>query len=232
MEKVVFSWLDSKKERFVLLTIHVSGKLAMFRSGDEGWTIIPDMPTPYDDVCVFKGKLCAVDNTGRTVTVGLDSSVGLMAEPVFGGDKKFLVDCAGELLLVDKYLSSDNAVCSLGAFGEGDDDGDEIYELGCERTVKFDVYRLEEEEKRWCELASLGQWVLFLGDDSAFCVSMSDLCVSKGDCVVFRDDTFNINVLESGMGVFHLWEDGISPLADYPDYAKLFWPPPDWVTLH
>lgn len=46
MEKVVVFLL--KKEGFVLLTIH------KFRSGDEGWSIIPDMPTPYDDVCVFE----------------------------------------------------------------------------------------------------------------------------------------------------------------------------------
>ncbi|KAE9584874.1 putative F-box domain-containing protein [Lupinus albus] len=232
MEKVVFSRTGSNSRGFVLLTIHVSGKLALFRSGDEGWSIIPDMPTPYDDVCVFKGRFFAVDGTGRTVRVGLDLDVEIVAEPVFGGDKKFLVECEGELLLVDKYLSS-GYVCSLDMFGEGGgDDGDEIFELGCERAMKFGLYRLEEEERRWVELESLNGRVLFLGDDCAFCVPATDLCVAKGDCVIFRDDTFNINVLESGMGVFHLGDDRISPLSRQPDYFNLFWPPPDWVTLH
>ncbi|CAL0326180.1 unnamed protein product [Lupinus luteus] len=228
MEKVVFSWTGSNTQGFVLLTIHVSGKLALFRSGDEGWSIIPDMPTPYDDVCVFKGRLFAVDGTGRTVRVGLDLSVEIVAEPVFGGDKKFLVECEGELLLVDKYLSS-GYVCGLDMLAE---DGDEIFELGCERAMKFGLYRLEEEERRWVELESLNGRVLFLGDDCAFCVPATDLRVAKGDCVVFRDDTFNLNVLECGIGVFNLGDDGISLLSRQPDYFNLFWPPPDWVTLH
>jgi hypothetical protein len=55
----------------VLLTIYVSGKLAIFRSGDERWMIMPEMPPkPYTDVCVFNGRLIALDSTGRTVAVG------------------------------------------------------------------------------------------------------------------------------------------------------------------
>ena len=161
--------------------------------------------------------------------VGLDSNLNLVAEGVFGADKKFLVACEGELYLVDKHLSADYQ-CELGVFDYDDDD--EIYELGCERAVRFDVYRLEEEEKRWVEVRSLGDRVLFLGDDCAFSASASDLGVDKGDCVVFRDDTFNLNALESGLGVFHLDEGRISPLSDYPSFSKLFWPPPDWVGLH
>ncbi|RYQ95756.1 hypothetical protein Ahy_B08g091105 isoform B [Arachis hypogaea] len=229
MEKVVFSWLGSRKDGFALLTIHISGRLALFRSGHPDWTIIPDMLTPYDDVCVHKGSLFAVDSTGRTVIVGLDLSLTPVADPVFGGDKKFLVACEGELFLVDKYLSSDY-LCELGGFD--DDDEDEIYELGCERAVRFEVYRLEEMERRWVEVGSLGDRVLFLGDDCAFSASASDLGVDRGGCVVFRDDTFNVNALESGLGVFHLDEGRISPLSDYPSISKLFWPPPDWDCLN
>lgn len=226
LEKVVFTWLDSKKEEFVLLTIHVSGKLAFFKSDEKEWTIIPDMPTPYDDVCVFKGELYAVDNTGRTVLVGVNSTVSKVAEPVFGGDKKFLVESNGELLLVDKYLSFDYQ--SPGIYDTIDH---EFYGLGCERAVKFNVYKLDEEGKEWLELKSLGDRVLFLGDDCAFSALASDLSISKGNCIIFRDDSFNENAQENGIGVFHLGDDRISPLSDYPRYSKLFWPPPNWVRL-
>ncbi|MED6155887.1 hypothetical protein PIB30_009664 [Stylosanthes scabra] len=177
----------------------------------------------------LNGSLFAVDSTGRTVIVGLDLSLTPVADSVFGGDKKFLVASDGELLLVDKYLSSDY-LCELGVFD--DDDEDEIYELGCERAVRFEVYRLEEMEMRWVEVGSLGDRVLFLGDDCAFSASASDLGLDRGDCIVFRDDTFNVNALESGLGVFHLDQGRISPLSDYPSISKLFWPPPDWVGLH
>lgn len=240
MEKVVAATWQGKQQGpdFALLTIHVSGKLALFRSGDDRWTVIPDMPAPYDDVCIFRGRPCAVDGTGRTVAVRPDSTVELVAEPVFGGDKKLLVESNGELLLVDKYLSSD---CFCSVFeDDDDDDGDdyydgEIYGVGWERAVRFDVFRLEEKEKRWVELTSLGDRVLFLGDDCAFSASASDLCVAKGNCVIFRDDSFggvNGNAIECGMRVFHLDQGRISPLSDYPGYSELFWPIPDWIGSH
>ncbi|KAI9100039.1 hypothetical protein K1719_024257 [Acacia pycnantha] len=79
--------------------------------------------------------------TGRTVVVGLDSIVRLVAEPVFGGDKKFLVESNGQLLLVDKYLSFDYQC--LGAYDGFDDD----VCFGWEQAVKFDVFMLNEESK-------------------------------------------------------------------------------------
>ncbi|XP_073224266.1 F-box protein SKIP23-like [Cicer arietinum] len=239
MEKLVLYHDTSHTEKVkhpspVLLTIHVSGKLAVFRCGDEHWKIIPEMPAPFDDVCVFKGRPIAVDNIGRTVSVGPDLSLDLVAEAVFGGDIKFLVESDGELLLVDKYLS-----CFCGdRFLEDDDnvphDGsDEFYhEIGMERAVRFDVYRLHEEEKKWVEVTDLGDRVLFLGEDCAFSASASDLRVGNGNCVVFRDDAFrNHCSTEVGMSVFHLDQCGISPLSVFPSYSKLFWPPPEWAGM-
>ncbi|KAG2706113.1 hypothetical protein I3843_05G079100 [Carya illinoinensis] len=244
MEKVVFMCSGCEEaDEFALLTIHVSGKLAMFKSAHKRWTIIPDMPSPYDDVVLFRGEFYAVDGTGRAVVVGLSLNVGLVAEPVFGGDKKFLVESNGELLLVDMYLS----VGDVG-FGDGDGDGDEIVEevydryVG-ERTVRFKVFRLEAEGKKWVEVRSLGDRVLFLGDDCAFSASVSELsgCI-KGNCILFTDNFFYMSCEEGGVsggdvvfkerdiGVFDLDNGCIAPLDYFPEYSKLFWPPPNWAT--
>ncbi|KAK7277192.1 hypothetical protein RIF29_18343 [Crotalaria pallida] len=236
MDKVVFSWLRSKDEAFVLLTID-DGKLALFRSTDTAWNIIPEMrptTTRFNDVCICKGKLFAVDNSGYTVRVGLDLNVEVVAHPVSERDhlflrhKKYLVECEGELLLLDKCFSHYpfywQERCLEGL--KYDDCGEMRWRIGptCSGAAKFKVYRLDEDEKRWVRLRSLGNKVLFLGDDSVFCVSASDLCVSRGDCVIFRDATFNIDLPKNEMGVFHLGENRISPLFGHPDYAKLFWP--------
>ncbi|KAD7478898.1 hypothetical protein E3N88_02034 [Mikania micrantha] len=104
MEKVAFC--SSGVDGFVLLTIHVSGKLALLKNGDVKWNIINDLPSPYDDVIFFDGQFYAVDNTGRTVVVDPETtSLKVVAGSVFGGDKKFLVESVGELFLVDKHLS-------------------------------------------------------------------------------------------------------------------------------
>lgn len=241
MEKVVFMCLGSEEtdEDFALLTIHVSGKLAMFKSEDKRWTIIHDMPYPYDDVVLFRGDFYAVDCTGRTVAVGLSLTLSLVAEPVFGGDKKFLVESDGELLLVDMYLSIEDV-------GVGDGDGDEVADEVCdeyvgERTVRFKVFGLDSEEKRWVEVKSLGDRVLFLGDDCAFSVSASELSSSftKRNCVLFADNFFSMSGDEGAsggddafkgwrVGVFDLDKGTIALLDDFPEYSKLFWPP-DWA---
>ncbi|XP_048421220.1 F-box protein SKIP23 [Pyrus x bretschneideri] len=235
MEKVVFMCSGSESNDFVLLTIHVSGKLAMFKSEDKRWTIIHDMPSPYDDVIMFKGQFYAVDGTGRTVTVGLNSNLSLVANPVFGGDKKFLVESSGELLVVDMYLS----ITAPKDLDDLDVD-DEVLQMqfsGCltERTVRFEVFKLDREGKKLVEMKSLGDRVLFLGDDCTFSASASQLSGCKGNCILFTDNFFYMGSEEEcvfkarDIGVFDLDDGGIAPLSDYPEYSKLFWPPPDWV---
>ncbi|PNX79979.1 F-box family protein [Trifolium pratense] len=214
----------------VLLTIHVSGKLAICRCGDERWTVIPGMATPYDDVCVFNGRPFAVDSNGQTVAVGLDLSLEFVAEPVFGGNKKFLVESNGELLLVDKYM------ISVQHEGFLDDHGDGVgnYEIGFgrKRAVKFDVFRLDSMRKKWVEVRNLKDRVLVLGEGCAFSVLALDLGMKNGNCVIYKDEAFrHVHVTGLGVRVFCLDKHRISPLVDVPHYNKLFWPPPEWLKL-
>ncbi|XP_057494840.1 F-box protein SKIP23-like [Actinidia eriantha] len=226
----------SGMDSFVLLTIHVSGKLAMFTFWDRKWTIIDDLPSPYDDVILFDGQFYAVDNTGRTVVVNVDSSsiVNLVANSVFDGDKKGLVESCGELLLVDAYLSS-------GPEDDfGFDEGFEYYEeFDCymsERTVRFKVFRLDRSEEKWVEVDNLGERMLFLGDNCTFSASASDFPGCKGNCIFFTERYFysgrgQEGVLNGrGLGLFDLERGSIGSLTNYPDYSKTFWPPPSWVS--
>ncbi|OWM80457.1 hypothetical protein CDL15_Pgr019737 [Punica granatum] len=229
MEKVVFMGLNCTE--FVVLTIHVSGKLAVYKSGDKRWSIIGDMPSPYDDVILFKDKFFAVDGTGRTVNVGLDLKLTEVAGPTFGGDKKFLVESLGELLLADMYLT-------VYADYEGpvDVEPDEFNSIVTERTVKFKVYKLDLKEKKWVEVRELGDRVLFLGEDCTFSASSSDLKACKGNCIFFTGEFYYSNGDDDGIfqghdiGVFDMGTGRIGPLDDYIGYSELFWPPPEWIT--
>ncbi|KAM0055043.1 putative F-box domain-containing protein [Helianthus debilis subsp. tardiflorus] len=181
MEKVAFC--NVGVDGFVLLTIHVSGKLALLRKGS-----------------------------------------------VFGGDKKFLVECDGELFMVDKYLSvgPENDV-------EDDDENYEFYEdFDCfmsERTVKLEVYKLDREEGRWVEVKDLGDKMLFLGDNCGFSASAEEFPGCKGNCVFFtgqnrEDDGL---VKSRGVGVFDLESGSIGAISNDSGYSQLFWPPPQWL---
>jgi len=137
--------------------------------------------------------------------IGSDLDVHLMAEPFIGGDVKFLVESECELLLVDSYDS------------DGDDD------------VRIDVLRLDEKEKKWVKLANLRDRVLFLGEGCSFSASASDLGFENGNLIIY----VNGKVSGCKMCVFQLDQGRVSLVSDYPDYLKLFWPPPEWINrLH
>jgi len=84
----------------------------------------------------------------------------LVAEPLVGGGRghtAFLVENEGGLLLAG-------------------------FEIG---SLRIDLFRLNEKEKEWVKLTSLGDRVLFLGFVCSFSISASDLCVPKVNCVIF-----------------------------------------------
>ncbi|KAK4401348.1 F-box protein SKIP23 [Sesamum angolense] len=212
MEKVAVS--NNLGNGFVLLTIHVSGKLVVCKSGDKKWRVIDDLPSPYDDVILREGRFYAVDNTGRVVLVNsLDFNVSLVANSIFGGDKKFLVDSDGELLLVDMYLSVGPAD-DLG-FNEGFEFYEEFDCFMSERTVKFKVFRLDENVGKWVELTDLGDRLLFLGDNCTFSARASEIFCDdrcRGNCIFFTDQYCNRDDdglwKSRGVGVFDL-ESGV-----------------------
>ncbi|CAK9315389.1 unnamed protein product [Citrullus colocynthis] len=229
-EKVAYKCLNYDGSEFVLVTIHVSGKLAMFKSEDGRWRSIPHTALPYDDVILFKGEFYAVDNSGATFLVGSQDKVTLIAEPVFGGDKKILMECNGELLLVDMYLTVD----SKEGFGL---DGELPGGILQEKTVGFKVFKLcGDGSKKWIVVYDLGNTMLFLGENCSFSASASGLSGCKGNCIFFTDGFLCPSVDEddvfkgSHIAIFDLEVGSISPLSDSPVYSRLFWPPPSWIT--
>nr|GMD95913.1 F-box protein SKIP23-like [Ipomoea batatas] len=109
-----------------------------------------------------------------------------------------------------------------------------VYDQGLEfaTTFKLKVYKLDEDEEKWVELASLGNRIVFLGDHCTFSVSVSELnSECKGNCLVFCDHGFNLDgdgaLQIHGVGVVNLENGCICPVSNTA-YSELFWPPPDW----
>jgi hypothetical protein len=171
------------------------------------------MSVKFGDIFLFKGRPYAVNQFCRTVIVGPDNlNVHLVAEPlVGGGDIKFLVDREGELLLVDIY----EYFC---------------FEFPGPDAIRVDVFKLDEKEK-WVKLTTLGDNVLFLGNECSFSASASGLCVPKGNCVVYTDggDFRYFENMWCGNCVLHFDQGRLSPLSYCPEYFNLFWPPPEWI---
>ncbi|KAJ4962153.1 hypothetical protein NE237_022092 [Protea cynaroides] len=198
---------------FTLLRIHVSGKLAMFKSGDKKWTILEKLGPDYSDVICFKGKFYAVNATGRTAifdrSATLSSTVFIKPFaifPVISGSKMYLVESEGDLILVDRY---------------------DLNGKHC-----FKVFKFYEGRQEWDELQSLDGRLLFLGDGCSFSASASDFPGCKGKNLCFFTEEFPFGeggYRFKGMQVFNLDDGCTGPLASYPGYSKVFWPPPSWV---
>jgi hypothetical protein len=175
----------------------------MLKCSNENWKVFPYMSMKTGDICIFKRRLYAVYKTGRTIMVRPDgSSFQVMAKPfVCGQYLKRLVESQGDLLLADV----------------------------CKSSGRVDLFKLNEKEKKWVKLTSLGDnRVLFLGYTWSFSASTFDLRVAKGNCVIFVK-IISDSSKPDDVYVFDLDEGQLSPIFDYPEYSSLFCEPPEWI---
>ena len=227
---------------FTILSTHSSsGKLLMYKSILQEWAFLEGDALGYDDrsefvydwslryvdVAEYDGKFYAVTDYGRTVIIDYINNssvvVSVMVKSITGGDKKYLVKSSDELLLVDLYT------CSV----------DESLEVNA-----IDVYKLENDEKKWVLLTSLGGRVIFLSKYLSF--STSNVMGLKRNCIYFSsknlgrkfyekkdrniDDDWDEDVVKSSdeIGVFDYEKGDFGSLED----SKCFcWPPPSWVNM-
>jgi hypothetical protein len=191
----------------------------IFRGCIEQWTLISNLSTASGDICLFKGRFYVVEMSGRTVKIGPDSTIELVAQPLCNlGDgliRKVLVENEGELLLLDIYKSS--------------------------YRFSIDFFKLDEKEKKWVKLMdfdkklkkwksrNFGDRVFFLGSGCSFSASASALCLPKGNCVIFIDYfVLSTDDITDGNRVFHLERNQLSRVSEYPEYFNLFLPP-RWI---
>ncbi|KAM7259866.1 hypothetical protein ACFE04_015607 [Oxalis oulophora] len=223
-DKVV---LSSNQSDYSIMALHSGGKLGLMNSGDEKWTIKGDFfdQLRFDDIVSHKGKLYAVENTGKVISIDfsgekLSSQIALPL-PGNSGHKKHLVSC-GDLILVERYYT-------------------EIFdEYWRTVTSGFKVFKLNTQHRKWVEIKTLGGEILILGDDISFSISAKDFSGSKGNCIYFTESYYNklyqndykLNGLCCRcIGVFNVENGCLGPLESFPGYSDIFWPPLPWFRL-
>ena len=219
----------SKGDEYGLMMIHIRGRLALWRLGEEKWSLIDDgaEKSHFDDVIYYKGRFYAIDYKGRIVVIDADSLKATeLASPVHGsrGTHKHFVESFGELFLVDKYLDDELQIfCN---------DYSDIVADVPDYPVHFEVFKFIEEEQKWDWVSDIGDRVLFVGDDRTFSLSSTDFPGFKGNCVYFTQDCFceeDDDRPGFDAGIFDLEERIAGPLSAFPGYSKIFWPPPAWL---
>ena len=222
---------------YVVATVHNQCcYLAFIKAGQKFWTYVDDDFKCFSDITFYKGSVYAVgrwegivsfelrysnDPTGKkTITPNI-----LSPDDVGGSysERAYLVKSVeGELWMVRRFL--------------GYPEDDERYSSG---TESFKVYKLELDAESGkllhkLELQSLGDNVLFVGDNDSTSVSASyfSICLQK-DSIYYTDDFYDEPTKPYSFGPFDL---GIYNVNDRsfgqhypynPSFKRM--PPPLWV---
>ncbi|XP_057470225.1 F-box protein SKIP23-like [Actinidia eriantha] len=226
IKKVILSSSPSSDDNYIAFAIlNQTGDLAFCKNGDQSWKFIEDAKSYCEDVIYCNGLFYAVNKLGE-ITVcdvhGPSPRVSLICTPPqIGGDMQYVVSSSVELLLITRYLD----------FEFVDYQFDNVY-----KTMEFRVYRLDLNGPKWERVMSLGDKMLFLGENSSLALSATDFPGCKGNCIYYTDDYSESNYDgipgDNDLGVYDLEDGSIEPLPCYPrnSISQLRWPPPIWVT--
>ncbi|KAH7866190.1 hypothetical protein Vadar_016878 [Vaccinium darrowii] len=144
------------------------------------WILDENRDSFYVDILDFNGKVYAVDDRGRCITLEtLDLSLNVteVASPLNveykrSFRKKYLAESSGELLLLDQYLNAysneidhDTVSGVVYARKEG-----AVFEV----PVYFVVYKLDTSEGKWVCIDNLQDRVILVSPDCTYSISVND----------------------------------------------------------
>ncbi|KAH0745685.1 hypothetical protein KY285_007342 [Solanum tuberosum] len=214
------------------------------QSGDEKWTTLKDRSAKIVDIIVYRGDFYAVDTYGETIMydpssfneTNVSSNVKGLSSSIFNGwgSKKRLVESGGELFLVDMFLDTDVKAELHGS------------QPSWKSPKEIKIYRLDEEQHEWIAVHTLGDRIVFAGDDCCFSVLSSDFgdqC--RGNCIYYVNGGIVVNILGNDLseevklrykglhgqhtGIITLQDGKLGSLISFLEYADIFWPPSSWL---
>ncbi|KAK6254669.1 hypothetical protein SCA6_015974 [Theobroma cacao] len=234
---------NNKKYRVILL--FKDGKIAYHKSGGSCWTEVLDTRhVPYQDIICYQNHLFALSG-GNNIEVwnceGDFMSKRLHIVPTFPEKSLSKINSFGDLCAISLYLVESCGdillvVRFIGEFVDSDGklvhEGDVLDWVCSYRTCLFHVYKLDFNELKWVEMATLGDRVLFLGGNQSVSVSTRSFPDCEGNLIYYTDDYFqrmeeDYSYGGHDMGVYNLKDGTVKPIYEYSSEQIL--PPPCWI---
>lgn len=223
VKKVVLSSSPAKDSQFVAVAIlHHGNSLAYCRNGDERWRFIEGANSYCEDVIYRDGFFYAVNTFGLIAICDVNGdfpTVSYIERPrLLRGDIQYLVSVGDDLILVTRHLRSN-------FWPELDQT---VY-----RTTQFNVSKLGDGPK-WERVTDLGDYMIFIGQNSSFALLASDFPGCMGNCIYYTDDYSDSNydgfLEEQDMGIYRLGDASIEELPCYSPNFALRSTPPIWLS--
>ncbi|XP_059652723.1 putative F-box protein At4g17565 [Cornus florida] len=246
IKKVVLSSYPShSKNNFWVGVIYgvIDRKLAFWKCGDNEWTALDGAHQAYCDIISHHDHIIALGETASVEIWDFNNSVPvkkMQIEPIFPEKKvefenslgdlytiqSYIVESKGDLLLIVRYIG--NHVRWDGVVVHEADLLDEENQCWiCPYLTKlFHVYKLHFGQKKWVQVASLGDdLVLFLGRNQSVSHSAKSFPSCKGNSIYFTDDYYSDVLAENDMyghdtGRFDMENQSIE-LIDEDDWEKI-----------
>lgn len=202
--------------------------IAFARPGDTSWRTLSYCETPLYDLIFHKGRLHAVDFTGRVVVYddidhSLEASFVSTRGPLGkmeGNDKRYLVESPDgkDLFLIYRDINEEDA-----------------QPKPFNRTAGFQVFVIDGSNYTWTPIRDVGEISIFLGYNRSMAFSVKEFPQLKRNCIYFTDDLKLLYLEEpdmaGDMGICDLGDGSIYPLVPSKvDLERLNWPPALWFT--
>lgn len=186
----------------------------------------------FCDIQFYKKQLWGLTSTGQVVAYDVSDisdpritltvqALGLeYSDPL---SQRYLVECAGDLLLVWRRLRMMYAGV-LQQIGKGP--SEEI--KGEVETTAVKVFRVDQaaEQVRWVELKSIGDHVLFLGNNSSLAVSTRDFPELERNGI-YLTNVFRIRDSGSDLLMYNIDDESLEPLlslgTQQSEHPQMFW---------
>ncbi|KAI3426620.1 Transcription initiation factor IIE subunit alpha [Psidium guajava] len=171
MQKVVVhpDCVWTNQDQRLVYFIDVERQLCCWKYGDENWS---HLGWGYDDILVYRGKVCVVDRFGSVSRVDSSFRLRRFSVSIDGGchchrgHTKRLVVSSDDLYVVDECI------------GHGG-------------TGHFRAYRLDRRRWGWEEVRSLGNSAFFLCKGRSFAVPARENDGSEGDCIYYLKNAYD-----------------------------------------
>ncbi|XP_008810776.1 probable F-box protein At4g22165 [Phoenix dactylifera] len=225
VSKVVFSPNPSPASYTAVAFLDYPAKFLYTRAGDDKWTAAEELDRAKD-VIYRDGRFLAVFGNGEAVAVdlGADSRPSAFlasraADSLFS--VKYLVDSAGDLLQVRRYLRRTTV---------GDENRIVI------KTTRIQVFKCDVKRRVWVPVESLGDRSLLVGTCCSVSFSAQEIPGLKGNRVYFTEDYWvflhagAVRDAQYDVGVFRLEDGSLEPCLPIPSPKPNFGPP-IWVIL-
>ncbi|XP_004309709.1 PREDICTED: F-box protein SKIP23-like [Fragaria vesca subsp. vesca] len=211
------------KECIIVVINDELSQMAFLRLKDKRWLHLDEGWTAIEEIVNVEDKFYAVNNFSQLLSINLtkfsnseDATVAATGIVRDYALRSYLVDSEDGLLMVRRISEWDVDKCV---------------------TKKFKIFQLNGSKNGWIEKNTLGEYALFVGDNSTISILASKLKNCKPNCIYFNQDDNRIKN-EIGphgpydFGVYNVESQEISKpyTVDAMTLLKMTKRPPIWIT--